>query len=282
MSDSKSPSTNPGERASRRADLRGGSDGASPSQDHESPLSINVPPARRSIDLNADLGEGFPNDRALLALVTSASICCGAYAGDRDTIRKTLRDARERGVIVGAHPGYVDREGFGRRDQSLNAAEVTDLIFTQCDILSNLGREFDIDIAFLKPHGALYTQAQRDIDIAGAVVRAAQVLELALFGQPNSVLEAAARTHHLSYVAEGFPDRRYQDDGSLLPRSQPGAVLESAAEIEAQVLRLMGDGRVATLCIHGDDPRAVGNAEIVRGVLTTHGISVLSFRNERA
>ena len=188
----------------------------------------------------------------------------------------------ERGVVVGAHPGYPDRDGFGRRDQNLTAAEVTDLIFRQFEELSNLAREFDIDIAFLKPHGALYNQAQRDTNVAGAVVRAAQVLELTLFGQPDSVLEAAAHAHRVLYVAEGFPDRRYQDDGSLVPRSQPDAVLKSADQIEAQVIRLLNEGRVATLCIHGDELHAVANAEAVRGVLTRHRISVCSFRNERA
>ena len=244
--------------------------------------SINVPSAPTAIDLNADLGEGFPNDRALLALVTSASICCGAHAGDRHTIRKTLNEARERGVVVGAHPGYKDRDGFGRRDQSLTGAQVTDLICSQVAELTNFAREFDIDIAFLKPHGALYTQAQRDINVAAAVVRAVQILKLPLLGQPGSVLEAEAFDNRLPYIAEGFPDRRYQDDGSLVPRSQRDAVLKSAAEIEAQVLRLIGEGRVATLCIHGDDPNAVGNAELVREVLTRHGFAVRSFWNERA
>ena len=243
---------------------------------------INVPSASGAIDLNADLGEGFPNDRALLALVTSASICCGAHAGDRDTIRKTLSEAHERGVVVGAHPGYPDRDGFGRRDQSLNGAEITDLICSQYADLKDLAREFAIDIAFLKPHGALYTQAQRDINVAAPVVRAAQILKIPLLGQPGSVLEAEAHAHGVAYFAEGFPDRRYQDDGSLLPRSQTGAVLKNAAEIEAQVLRLMGEGRVTTLCIHGDEPHAVGNAELVRAVLERHGIAVRSFRNERA
>jgi 5-oxoprolinase (ATP-hydrolysing) subunit A len=244
--------------------------------------SIIVPSAPGEIDLNADLGEGFPNDRALLALVTSASICCGAHAGDHDTIRKTLRDARESGVVVGAHPGYPDRAGFGRRDQNLTDAEVTDLICSQYADLKDLAREFEIDIAFLKPHGALYTQAQRDINVAGPVVRAAQILQLPLLGQPGSVLEAEARANRVPYVAEGFPDRRYQDDGSLVPRSQTGAVLKSEVEIEAQVMRLTGEGRVTTLCIHGDDPHAVGNAELARAVLARHGIAVRSFWNERA
>jgi 5-oxoprolinase (ATP-hydrolysing) subunit A len=244
--------------------------------------SINVPSARGTIDLNADLGEGFPNDRALLALVTSASICCGAHAGDRDIIRKTLNDARERGVVVGAHPGYADRAGFGRRDQSLVGAEVIDLICSQYAELMYLAREFEIDIVFLKPHGALYTQAQRDINVAGPVVQAAQILKLPLLGQPRSVLEAEAHANRVPFAAEGFPDRRYQDDGSLVPRSQTDAVLKSAVEIEAQVLRLVGEGRVSTLCIHGDDAHAVANAELVRQVLKRHGIFVRPFWNERA
>jgi len=241
-----------------------------------------VASAPRAIDLNADLGEGFPNDRALLALVTSASICCGAHAGDRDIIRKTLSEAREVGVVVGAHPGYADREGFGRRDQSLTSAQVTELVCSQFADLTNLAREFDIDITFLKPHGALYTQAQRSIDVASAVVQAAQILKIPLLGQPGSVLEAAAHAHRVSYVTEGFPDRRYQDDGSLVPRSHPDAVLKSADEIEAQVLRLVDQRRIATFCIHGDDLHAVRNAELVREVLMRHGIAVRSFRNERA
>jgi UPF0271 protein len=244
--------------------------------------SLNMPSAPKAIDLNADLGEGFANDRALLALVTSASICCGAHASDRDTIRKTLSEARERGVVVGAHPGYADRDGFGRRDLSLTGAQVTDLICSQFEELTNIAREFDIDIAFLKPHGALYTQAQRDINVASPVVQAAQVLKITLLGQPGSVLEVEANANSVPYVAEGFPDRRYQDDGSLVPRSQPDAVLKGAAEIEDQVLRLVDQARVATLCIHGDDPHADGNAELVRAVLTRHGIAVRSFWNERA
>ena len=282
MSGSNSPCTNPEGRASRRADLPGGSDGASPSQDHESPCSINVPSAPGAIDLNADLGEGFPNDRALLALVTSASICCGAHAGDRDTIRKTLSDAQRTGRGRRC-PSRLPRSRRLRPPRSEpHRAQVTDLICSQFAELTNIAREFDIDIAFLKPHGALYTQAQRDINVAGPVVRAAQVLQLPLLGQPGSVLEAEANANGVPYVAEGFPDRRYQDDGSLVPRSQPDAVLKSSAEIEAQVLRLVGERRVATLCIHGDDPHAVGNAELVREVLTRHGIAVRSFGNERA
>jgi UPF0271 protein len=232
----------------------------------------------RSIDLNADLGEGFANDRQLLELVTSASICCGAHAGSREAIRQTLRDAAECGVVVGAHPGYRDREGFGRVDQQLTQPEVVDLIGFQLAELMNLAHEFHVDVAYIKPHGALYNQAQRQIAVAVPVVRAAEIFRLPLFGQPGSVLESEARKRRLMFIPEGFPDRRYCAGGSLVPRSEPGAVLHAPEEVEAQVLALVEEGRVSTLCIHGDDPRAIANAQLVRAVLNKHGITVRSFR----
>jgi 5-oxoprolinase (ATP-hydrolysing) subunit A len=233
----------------------------------------------RCIDLNADLGEGFPNDRSLLELVTSASICCAAHAGSRETIRQTLEIASARAVVVGAHPGYADRDGFGRRDQSLTRKQLIDLIRSQLDLLLELAGETDARVAFLKPHGALYNQAQRQLDVATPVVFAAEIFQLPLLGQPESVLEATAREHGVPFIAEGFPDRRYRADGSLVPRSEPDAVLIDPREIEAQVVRLVHDGRVATLCIHGDDPRAVANAMNVRKILETHGISIRPFMN---
>jgi 5-oxoprolinase (ATP-hydrolysing) subunit A len=234
----------------------------------------------RSIDLNADLGEGFPNDRALLELMTSASICCNAHAGSPDVIRRTLAAAAELDVVVGAHPGYPDREGFGRRDQHLGRNELLGLMSRQIGRLKHMAEAFDIEIAFLKPHGALYNQAQREKAVAIAVVLTAELQHFPLLGLPGSLLEAEARHQRRPYIAEGFPDRRYRDDGSLVPRSQADAVLHDPVEIEAQVLRLVNEGRVATLCIHGDDPRAVSNAELVRRVLTNHGIVIRSFLDE--
>ncbi len=240
--------------------------------------SRNGPAAHaRSIDLNADLGEGFPNDRALLELVTSASICCGAYAGNSDVIRQTLRDAASRGVVVGAHPGYADRDGFGRRDQNLKRKQVVDLIRSQLDSLIDVAEELELSIVFLKPHGALYNQAQRELDVALAVVFAAEIFHLPLLGQPASVLESTAREHRVPFIAEGFPDRRYRPDGSLVPRSEQDAILVDPGEIEAQVVRLGSEGKVATLCIHGDDPRAVANAKLVRSILDKHGIAIRPF-----
>jgi len=231
----------------------------------------------RCIDLNADLGEGFPNDRALLELVTSASICCGAHAGSREVSLQTLEYAAARGVVVGAHPGYADRDGFGRRDQNLTRIELVALLDRQLKSVIKLAGEIDTQVVFLKPHGALYNQAQRQLEIAETVALAAGIFRLSLLGQPDSVLEASARQQRVPFVREGFPDRRYRADGSLVPRSEPDAVLDDPREIEAQVVRLVNEGKFATLCIHGDDPRAVTNAVLARTILEKHGIAIRSF-----
>jgi 5-oxoprolinase (ATP-hydrolysing) subunit A len=240
--------------------------------------SNGLPGIIRSMDLNADLGEGFPNDPALLELVTSASICCNVHAGSPDVIRRTLRQAAARGVVVGAHPGYRDREGFGRREQDMTWKEVQALILDQLGVIDTLAAEAGLKVRFLKPHGALYNQAQRQPEIAlGVIATLGSIFPIPLIGQPGTLLERMAASRSLPYFAEGFPDRRYRDDGSLVPRSEPDAILHDPAEIEAQVLRLVNEGRVATLCIHGDDPRAVANAELVRSVLLRHGISIRGF-----
>ncbi len=230
-----------------------------------------------AIDLNADLGEGCPNDSALLERISSASVCCGAHAGDPAAIRATLRAARDRGVAVGAHPGYPDREGFGRRERKVTATEVENLILDQAAVLLNLAGLEGLPIRFLKPHGALYNQAQRSGEAARGVIEAAARLALPLLGQPGSMLESMAHAHGVRFIAEGFPDRRYRDDGSLVPRAEPGAVLHDLAEIEASVARLIADGRVATLCVHGDEPAAVANADRIRSILSHRGIAITNF-----
>jgi UPF0271 protein len=232
---------------------------------------------QRSIDLNADLGEGFPNDRALLERVTSASVCCGAHAGDPASIRETLEIAHARGVVVGAHPGYLDRPGFGRRERAATAREVERLVIDQAMALQKLASCVPLDIQFVKPHGALYNQAQRQEEIAQGIVSAVASGKLPLLGQPGSVLERLANEQGVRYIAEGFPDRGYRDDGSLVPRGQPGAILANLDEIEAQVLRLVATRRFATLCIHGDEPEAVANADRVRHSLIRNQIEIRNF-----
>jgi UPF0271 protein len=232
----------------------------------------------RVIDLSADVGEGCPNDWILLDdLVTSASVACGAHAGGPEEIRQTLCYARDRGVTIGAHPGYPDREHFGRREQALSTDAVTALILEQVSFLADLAAEVGVAVRFLKPHGALYNQAQRQNAIAHGVVDAAAELGLPLLGQPDTLLKGWAVGQGVRYIAEGFPDRRYRADGSLVPRSEPDAILHDPAEMGSQAFRLIARGRVATLCIHGDDPRAVENARLVRQVLEAAGFAVRSF-----
>ncbi|MFO0891483.1 MAG: 5-oxoprolinase subunit PxpA [Isosphaeraceae bacterium] len=234
-------------------------------------------PMVRGLDLNADLGEGCPNDEALLRIVSSASVCCGAHAGGPDSVRATLSAALERGVIVGAHPGYPDRETFGRRPRMVTADDVECLIAEQVETLGRIAGECGGSIRFLKPHGALYNQAQREEEAARGVVATARRLGLPLLGQPGTPLAAMAAEAGLAFIPEGFPDRRTRADGSLVPRSEPGAVLHEPQDIEQQVVRLVEEGQVATICIHGDEPSAVANAELVRRILKQRGVVVRSF-----
>jgi UPF0271 protein len=238
----------------------------------------------RTVDLNADLGEGFPWDEALLDRVTSASVACGAHAGDPETIARTLRLARDRGVVVGAHPGYDDRAGFGRRDfriafpdriDSISGA-VEAMVDRQVRSLIELAAAEGVELRFVKPHGALYNEAQRDDAIASGVVRALQPWNLPILGQPGGLIGAKGAALGLRYVAEGFADRRYRPDGRLVPRIEPGAILREPDEVRRQVLELVERGS-ETLCIHGDDPGAVGLADLVRSALLEAGFSLASF-----
>ena len=232
--------------------------------------------SQRTIDLNADLGEGFPNDAALLARVSSASIACGAHAGDPEIMASAFSEAERHGVTLGAHPGYPDRAEFGRRELRLPPAEIERMIVEQVAFIRSIATPLGVSIRFVKPHGALYNQAQKDDEVAAAVIAALAQLECPLLGQPASLLEARARDAGVRYITEGFPDRRYRKDGRLVPRSEPGAILHDPAEMGDQVLRLVEQG-VMTLCIHGDDPRSVANADTVRAILERHGIALRSF-----
>jgi 5-oxoprolinase (ATP-hydrolysing) subunit A len=231
---------------------------------------------RRTIDLNADLGEGFPWDYALLGRVTSASVCCGAHAGDLETSYRTLRWAGERGVGVGAHPGYPDRERFGRRDQVIPARMLEMMVKTQLVAIGTVAIRAGVAIRYIKPHGALYNQAQRDRVIAEGLLRPLVRRNLPVLCQPNSFVEQVAGELGIPVVIEGFADRRYQADGRLVSRSEPNALLEDPAEIRAQVLGLIERG-IQTICIHGDDPRSVDLADLVLATLKEAGVEPRSF-----
>jgi 5-oxoprolinase (ATP-hydrolysing) subunit A len=234
----------------------------------------------RSIDLNADLGEGMPWDFELLARVTSANVSCGAHAGDPNGIVSTLLEAQRWGVIVGAHPSWPDSEGFGRVERSASAEEVETLVLGQVAYLRSLADPLGLAIRYVKPHGALYNQAMRDDPASAAIgaglVAAVAKLGLPLMGQPGTVVKRMVADATLPYVTEGFPDRNYRDDGRLVPRSQPGAMVEGVDAVVAQALRLVDRG-LDSLCLHGDAPEAVARADAIRAALDRAGVVVRSF-----
>jgi len=216
------------------------------------------------IDLNADLGEGAANDLALLDLVTSANIACSGHAGDPVLIRKTLEAARDRGVRIGAHPGYADREHFGRRELDVPIVEIAAHLHYQVGGFMALARIVGVKVHYLKPHGALYNQAMRDETLARVVAAVAYLNGLDLMGLPDSSLEAAAAFLKIPYIREGFADRRYRADGSLMPRDQPDAFVHDAGEARRQVELLIQERKVSSICIHGDSPQAVNLARSIR------------------
>jgi UPF0271 protein len=243
----------------------------------------------RQLDLNADVGEGDPEtDEALLALVTSANVACGLHAGDARTMRATVVIAMRNGVAVGAHPGFDDRAGFGRRQQHLTANEIRKLLLSQLGALDAIARAEGTSLRHVKPHGALYNQAETDSALAVAIVAAIRAFapSLRLVGRAGSAMEEAAVAVGHPFRAEAFADRRYRPDGTLLPRSEPGAVLTDPEEVARQVRGLVTDGEVfagdgsrlavsfGTLCVHGDTPGAATLARRIRQELSELGISV--------
>lgn len=232
--------------------------------------------AMRSIDLNADLGEGGTEDEALLGVVTSANIACGGHAGDQATMRRSIDLALARGVAIGAHPGYEDPEHFGRRAMTLPLNQVTDLVRRQVENLANLASEAGARLHHVKPHGALYNQAARDPLLAAAVVEGITSVspELTLYALPESALAEAGRAAGLKVCAEGFADRRYRDDGSLMPRGEPGAVIKEVDAAVAQALEIASTGKVDTLCVHGDGVTAVAILRALRTKLEGAGLAI--------
>ncbi len=245
-----------------------------------------------TIDLNCDLGESFGRyelgeDEAVMASITSANVACGLHAGDPLVIDRTVRLAARHGVQVGAHPGYPDLQGFGRRVLDLTPEEAEAFTLYQVAALAGIARANGVELVHVKPHGALYNQAAKDARLAEALVRGVKRFsrELVLVGLAGSQLVAAGQSAGLRIASEGFPDRAYDPDGSLRSRRLPGAIHESIEAICAQAVRLAlegiqvaGEGQrripVDTLCIHGDHPGAAHNAAAVRKALEEQGIKV--------
>lgn len=228
------------------------------------------------IDLNCDLGEGCPYDAELMPLITSANVACGFHAGDVATAHAALRAAKQHGVQVGAHPGFPDREHFGRRELPRSEEQVFEECVYQIGALTGLARAVGLELRYVKPHGALYNMACREDAYARPIVAAVELLGLQLMGLPGSRLEALS-AGRCPFVAEGFADRRYQPDGSLVPRSRPDAFVEDPAEAVRQAQWLLREKGVRTLCVHGDNPQALAFVRELRAALQRQGLVITKF-----
>lgn len=245
-----------------------------------------------TIDLNCDMGESYGrwtlgDDEAIMPFISSASVACGGHAGDPSVMLRTVRLAKARNVAVGAHPGYPDLQGFGRRTMSLSADEVLAMLLYQIGALAAIARSEGVELNHVKPHGALYNQACADRSLAEAVAGGARRFsrELPLFGLPGTYLERAASDAGLRFVAEGFMDRAYEPSGQLRARTEPGAVHRDPAVAAEQAVSLArGEVRawdgtllrlsVQTICVHGDSPGATAIARAAKEALTGAGVAV--------
>lgn len=253
-------------------------------------------PSPPTVDLAADAGEAFGpwpmgDDAALFAHLSSAHVACGVHAGDPSTMRRTARLAREAGVAVGAHPGYPDRVGFGRRALAMTPAEIHDAVLYQLGALAGVLAAEDLALHHVKPHGALHHRTAADADAADALARAVATFDaslplVVLAGPGGDVQRTAAHAAGLPTAEEGFPDRGYLADGRLAPRGTDGALIHDPATAAARARAMVHgtpfaavDGgdvtvRAATLCIHGDGPTAPAIARAIRAALDADGVAV--------
>ncbi|PZF82632.1 LamB/YcsF family protein [Jiangella anatolica] len=248
------------------------------------------------IDLNCDLGEGFGawsmgDDAALLAVVSSANVACGFHGGDPTIMRGVCEMAAARGITVGAHVGYRDLAGFGRRPIAMPATQLADDVLYQLAALDGIARAAGTRVRYVKPHGALYNAIVRDAEQAAAVVDATRAYDpgLTILGLPGSEVLRIATVHGLPTAAEAFGDRAYHADGTLVSRRRPGAVITDPDEVAARCLRLVTAGELPSVdgepvavaarsfCVHGDTPGAAGLLRRVRDVLTEHGVPITPF-----
>lgn len=253
-----------------------------------------------NVDLNADMGEGFGDwrmgdDAALLDVVTSANIACGAHAGDWDVMARTMTLARDRGVGIGAHPGYPDLQGFGRRRMFMPAESVGHLVIWQFGAARGMATSLGVQVRHFKLHGALANMASEDADLARAAYSAAlrvdpDVILLVLAGTAQ---EAVARELGAVWAGEIFADRGYEDDATLVARGKPGAMIHDPAEAAARMVRFVRDGAITSnagrlvpaacdsICLHGDGPEAVAIARSVRAALTEAGVTLAPMTGRR-
>ncbi|HPX03348.1 MAG TPA: 5-oxoprolinase subunit PxpA [Synergistaceae bacterium] len=249
------------------------------------------------IDLNSDIGESFGayrmgDDAAVMDAVTSANVACGFHAGDPLVMNKTIKNCAAKGVAVGAHPGYPDLVGFGRRNMKCTPEEEYADCLYQIGALSAFCRANGLTLQHVKPHGAMYNQAAKDPELAKAIARAVKDSgeNVILMGLANSEFEKAAKEIGIPFAAEAFADRGYMPDGSLVPRSQPGAIIHDVDEAAKRVVRMVTEGKVEavdgtvinfrpqSICMHGDTPEAVEMAKTVRRELEAAGVKVTDLK----
>ena len=247
----------------------------------------------KSIDLNCDMGESFGawemgNDAELMNYVSSINIACGFHAGDSTTIRKTIELALKKGIAIGAHPSFPDLQGFGRRSMSLTPSEIFDVVLYQVAAVKGICEALGTFLRHVKPHGALYNQAARDIDTSKAICSAVKKIDrdLILYGLSGSVLISEAEKSGLRCANEVFADRTYQSDGNLTPRSEANALIENTEDSISQVRKFVSEQKVTTtsgneasvkaetICIHGDGENAVVFAKAIHHELRENGIRI--------
>ncbi len=249
------------------------------------------------IDLNSDLGESFGPwkmgmDAEVMESVCSANVACGFHAGDAEVMIRTVKAAKAAGVAVGAHPGHPDLQGFGRRTMAVTPDEAYAYTLYQIGALQAICGAQGIRLEHVKAHGALYNQAAKDLEMAKAIARATKDAggDLILMGLANSLFEQAAAEVGVTYAAEAFADRGYMNDGSLVPRSMPGAFVHVLKESGERMVRLVKEGVVRSaegkdihlkahsICLHGDNPAAVEMARSIRKALEDNGVQIKKIR----
>ncbi len=245
-------------------------------------------PSMLSIDLNCDLGEGYPNDAALMDYISSVNIACGFHAGDYATMRATVRAAMEKGVAIGAHPSFPDRENFGRTAMQLSTDEIREIVTEQIQRLKIICDAEGGKLTHVKPHGALYNQSAKDRAVADAIAHAVIDFDddLVLFGLSGSASIDEAKRLGLRTASEAFADRTYERDGSLTPRTEPNALITDTRSAADQAVRMISSGNVIavsgepvaidadTICIHGDGDHALEFAAAIHKKLNENGIRI--------
>jgi len=244
------------------------------------------------MDINADLGEGYGNDLAILDIVSSANIACGGHAGDEVTMQRTIEHAMARGVAIGAHPGYPDREGFGRRYLPMPSSSIREFVTSQTQLLIAIAAQAGARVEYVKPHGALGNLAAKDPEVAEAIAQAVLALDpnLAMLAMAGSALETVSARLGIRVCSEIYADRAYSNDGALVPRSETGAVIDDEVFAVARLRSFLRTGLMTTqigseiplsagsICVHGDNEHAITFAREVRSLLGAEGITVAPFR----